>query len=111
MSFTEKQIAISSRIKEGKGFSVVVDGKKIVVFRYKGELFALRNSCPHQGALLSDGFAQNEQAVCLYHGWRFNLKDGAFDNNPILKIPTYAVYEKDGFVFLKIPDDFLTGDV
>ena len=96
--FTE--VAESIRVKEGRGRAVYLDGKKIALFRSKGKVYALRDSCPHQGAPLSDGYVENGCAVCVYHEWKFHLEDGAFDHNELVKIPTFTVKEEDGKIFI-----------
>jgi nitrite reductase/ring-hydroxylating ferredoxin subunit len=100
----EIAVAKSSEIREGQAFSLEVDGQPIVIFRHRSKLFAMRNRCPHQGAPLSDGVLMQGHIVCIYHGWRFALKDGAFTGNPNLKIPTYPVCEKEGRVLLVLSE-------
>ncbi|MCD6375437.1 MAG: Rieske (2Fe-2S) protein [Caldisericaceae bacterium] len=52
------EVAKNGNIKENKGHTLQGNGKKIVLFRHRGRLFALKNTCPHQGAPLSHGFVQ-----------------------------------------------------
>lgn len=96
------KVARSGQIKENKPLSVLVDGKKIVLVRYQRQVLAFRDSCPHQGAPLSHGLIKNEQLVCIYHGWRFNLKDGSFTGNPQLKLKRFDVREEEGEVFVDV---------
>ncbi len=96
--FTEA--ASSTEVKEGRGRAVMVNGQKIALFRHEGNVFALRDSCPHQGAPLSDGYVENGCAVCVYHEWRFHLKDGAFDHNELIKLPVYPIKEENGKIFV-----------
>ena len=77
-----------------------MDEKKIALFRSGGEVFAMRDSCPHQGAPLSDGYVEDGCAVCVYHDWKFHLEDGAFDHNELVKIPTYSVKEESGKIYI-----------
>ncbi len=105
MIFRKIVVAKGSEIKENQAFPLEINGQPIVIFRHQGQLFAMRNRCPHQGAPLSDGVLMQGHIVCIYHGWRFALKDGAFSGNPHLKIPTYPVEEKDGSVFLTVETD------
>ena len=37
-----------------------------------GEVFALRDVCPHRGIPLSDGCFDGHEVECGYHGWKFN---------------------------------------
>ena len=36
-----------------------------------GKVFALRDTCPHRGTLLSRGTFDGKEVACPYHGWRF----------------------------------------
>ncbi len=36
-----------------------------------GKVFALRDTCPHRGTLLSKGSFDGREVECPYHGWRF----------------------------------------
>ena len=55
---------------------VSLDGCQIAVFRQDGALFAMENSCPHQGASLCSGKIDNGHVKCPAHGMRFRLSDG-----------------------------------
>ena len=97
------KVARSKRVKEGRGYAVHFEGTKIALFRSGGKVYALKDSCPHQGAPLSDGFVEDGCAVCFYHDWKFKLSDGAFDHNELVKIPTYQVKEEGGRIFIGPP--------
>lgn len=96
--------AESKQVKEGRAKAVNVNGKKIALFRWQGNVYALRDHCPHQGAPLSDGFVDDGCAVCFYHDWKFNLADGAFVHNPALRIPTFTVQEKDEKILIAMEE-------
>jgi nitrite reductase (NADH) small subunit len=87
---------------------IEVDGRSIGVFNIEGVLYALRNSCPHQGAPLCLGvvsgttFASkpyeyvygrdNEIVKCPWHGWEFEISTGRSIFNPHkVRVRTYEV--------------------
>jgi 3-phenylpropionate/trans-cinnamate dioxygenase ferredoxin subunit len=73
-------------------------GRSIGVFNIRGEFFALRNRCPHQGAPLCLGlildrvvagrpyalsFEDDREVVkCPWHGWEFDVRTGRSVFNP-----------------------------
>jgi 3-phenylpropionate/trans-cinnamate dioxygenase ferredoxin subunit len=77
---------------------VEVAGRSIGIFNIRGEFFALRNSCPHQGAPLCLGLIlgrvsadrpyalayddDHEVIKCPWHGWEFDLRTGRSVFNP-----------------------------
>ncbi len=47
-------------------------GEPVLVGRgADGKVFALRDTCPHRGTLLSKGKFDGREVECPYHGWRF----------------------------------------
>jgi nitrite reductase (NADH) small subunit len=78
-------------VPEGEGKTVAVGRKLIAVFREGGQYFAIDDVCPHMGASLSGGYLEGGIVTCPWHAWRFRLTDGAWADNPRLKIGCYPV--------------------
>jgi nitrite reductase (NADH) small subunit/3-phenylpropionate/trans-cinnamate dioxygenase ferredoxin subunit len=76
---------------EGEGRTVEVGNKLIAVFRDRGQLFAIDDVCPHMGASLGGGYLEEGIVTCPWHAWRFRLADGAWADNPRIKIGCYPV--------------------
>ena len=53
-----------------------------------GQVYAFSNTCPHAGGPLSESSLEvgedNVIVRCPYHGWDFDLKDGACLTSPEL---------------------------
>lgn len=94
----------SDEIPEGKSKRVEAYGVTVAVFRHKGELFALDDTCPHRGGQLGRGVIDETGAVqCPLHAWPFDLATGVYVDAPNLCVKTYRVAEKDGRVQLLGP--------
>ncbi len=78
-------------LADGEGKTVEASGKLVAVFREGGEFFALDDVCPHMGASLSGGHVEDGIVTCPWHAWRFRFRDGAWADNPRLKIGCYPV--------------------
>jgi nitrite reductase (NADH) small subunit len=78
-------------VVEGEGKTVSVNNKLIAVFRAHGQYFAIDDMCPHMGASLSGGYLKEGIVTCPWHAWRFRLADGAWADNPRIKIGCYPV--------------------
>lgn len=51
---------------------VTMLGEPVLLGRdIEGRVFALRDTCPHRGTLLSRGTFDGNEVECPYHGWRF----------------------------------------
>ena len=87
---------------------VEIDGRSIGVFNIRGEFFALRSSCPHQGAPLCLGlikgmnmstrpyeifYGRDDEIIkCPWHGWEFEIATGRSVFNPHkVRVQTYEV--------------------
>src|ERR671913_501589 len=69
--------ALSGDLKPGKLQRYELLGEPVLLGRtHSGEVFALRDICPHRAAPLSAGRLVEDTVECPYHGWRFRT-DGA----------------------------------
>ncbi|WP_160105819.1 Rieske (2Fe-2S) protein [Pseudomonas izuensis] len=78
------------------------DGKSLALFNVGGELFAIDDSCPHQGASLCGGRLDGRVIQCCAHGLRFDLASGYLLNSNKLKVANYPVEVVDGQAFIVI---------
>jgi phenylpropionate dioxygenase-like ring-hydroxylating dioxygenase large terminal subunit len=111
----------SGMLKTGKTLPKEVLGEKLVFGRTsEGEVFALRDNCPHRGVPLSDGWFDGKEIQCCYHGWKFN-SDGVCTEIPALapestinickfKAIKYLCKEISGTIWVYIPQSKL-GDL
>ncbi|CAN0450631.1 unnamed protein product, partial [Discosporangium mesarthrocarpum] len=79
-----------------------------------GEMFALRDNCPHRGAPLSAGRIKDDQVECCYHGWTFD-RHGCCTSIPALvaddpvdlskiTVASFPVRERQGVVWIWFGD-------
>ena len=101
-------VATVDEIPPGERKVVEVAGRSIGVFNLRGEFFAIRNRCPHQGGPLCEGRAAGlvsattpgeytytrpgEIIRCPWHGWEYDLRTGQswFDPASVM-VRTYEV--------------------
>jgi nitrite reductase (NADH) small subunit/3-phenylpropionate/trans-cinnamate dioxygenase ferredoxin subunit len=91
-------------VAEGQGKTVSVGDKLIALFCVNGQRHAIDDTCPHMGASLSDGYVENGIVTCPWHAWRFRLADGAWADNPRIKIGCYAVRVEGDMIQVRMPD-------
>ena len=113
--------ALSGDLKPGKLQRYELLGEPVLLGRTRaGEVYALRDICPHRAAPLSAGRLTREDdgrevVSCPYHGWRFGI-DGACTAIPSLvgdqamdvskiRVRRYPVRESQGLVFIWISAD------
>lgn len=88
---------------DGEGKTVAVGPRLIAVFRQDGAYFAIDDVCPHMGASLAGGCVEHGVVTCPWHAWRFRLADGAWADNPRIKIGSYPVRVVEDQVQIQIP--------
>lgn len=98
---------------------VEADGHSIGILRVDGELYGIRNECPHNGAPLCRGgisgtypptavhtFTAGELdgriLACPWHGRQFDVVTGQSLYDPDVHALTYEVWEEDGGVFVRV---------
>lgn len=86
----------TEQIKEGESKSFEVKGKTIGVFHANGQFHAIDDFCPHMGAPLTSGHVEDGIVTCPWHAWRFRLEDGAWADNPRIKIGCHKLQIADG---------------
>ncbi len=99
-----KVISIDS-IPRKTGKKIKIENKSIALFKYKNNVYVIRNSCPHQGADLADGHVKDGKVVCPLHRWMFDLETGAFTGNEKIRIPTYKSKVEDNEVYILLDDE------
>ncbi len=90
-------------LPNGSVKSIEIEEKVVGVYHHEGKLFAIDDFCPHMGASLCGGMVENETVTCPWHAWRFRLNDGAWADNPRIKIASYNVKVVVDEVFVETP--------
>jgi nitrite reductase (NADH) small subunit/3-phenylpropionate/trans-cinnamate dioxygenase ferredoxin subunit len=91
-------------LAEGEGRAFRVGGKLVALFRVGDQIHAIDDVCPHMGASLSTGYVENGVVTCAWHAWRFRLADGAWADNPRIKIGCYIVRVEGDQVQVQVPE-------
>ena len=80
----------------------------VAVFRTSaGEVFALRDQCPHRGGPLSQGIVHGARVTCPLHDWVIDLKTGRATGVDEGATATFAARVVDGRVLLELPAELL----
>jgi nitrite reductase/ring-hydroxylating ferredoxin subunit len=110
----------SSELRNNKlATAMLLDLPLVLGRRNDGQIFAMRDSCPHRGIPLSVGWFDGNHLTCRYHGWEFEPCSGQCatipslsepsPSNPVKLDPTriyataYPCQEKDGYAWVYIP--------
>ena len=102
-------------LKRGHTRTTLLLGIPLLLGRKRsGEIFAMRDLCPHRGIPLSAGWFDGHHVQCKYHGWRFEPCTGQCTEIPSLTStdtldPTriyasvFPCEERDGYAWVYVP--------
>ncbi|RKG30636.1 Rieske (2Fe-2S) protein [Acinetobacter tianfuensis] len=79
--------------------------QSIILFNIDNQLYAIEDSCPHQGASLYGGKLDGCTIKCPAHGLRFNLADGFMVNSELLKLNAYCLEEINGRIYIVLKQE------
>ncbi|MBI4358355.1 MAG: Rieske 2Fe-2S domain-containing protein [Candidatus Omnitrophica bacterium] len=85
------KVAKKSELSSGCGIKVEVGGKEIALFNIDGNFYAIDDTCQHQGGPLSEGAVENKVVTCPWHGWEYDVTNGACLTNPAAQQNKYEV--------------------
>ena len=116
-------IAASEEVAEQGRLVVDIGSASVGVFRFKGQVYAYRNICPHQGGpacqgriinrvredlneqKMSQGLSFDKDVmhiVCPWHGLEFNVTTGIHPGDPAYKLRALEVVETDGRIHVTL---------
>lgn len=98
-------MGVAGEIEPGQRKRVFVDGRCVVIFNVDGEMYAIDDSCPHNGASLGNGELEGCVLRCPAHGLRFDLRTGRTPGTGGLSLTTFAVATVDSKLVLILDED------
>jgi len=84
-------------------YKVVWDGDTpIAVYNIDGALYAVEDTCTHDGGDLAGGEVFGFEVECPRHGARFDLRTGEVTKPPAHEpIASFPVHEEDGAIWTR----------
>ena len=98
----QHRVASVDDIPPGGSLAIDVGEKRIAIFHYGGNFYALDETCPHRGAPLHEGRVDRGIVTCSWHQWQFDLKTGCSPVNPLSKVRTYPLRVEDGGIWIDV---------
>jgi nitrite reductase/ring-hydroxylating ferredoxin subunit len=79
------RVAAKSDIADRSAISVEIGDSKIALFNLGGRIYAIDDTCPHNGGPLCEGRIDGDEVTCPWHGSRFNIKTGVVTAPPAVE--------------------------
>jgi 3-phenylpropionate/trans-cinnamate dioxygenase ferredoxin subunit len=101
-----QSVAVARRdeIPEGKVKVVEVNGVRIALCNYGGNIYAIDDVCTHDRGPLGQGELIGQEIECPRHGARFDVTTGRVTRLPAVRpVRTYPVHVRDGEIEVEVP--------
>lgn len=71
-----RRVTEADDLVDGEMCGVVVDGRKVLLVRLEGRVYAYEDRCPHLGVRLSEGALDGATLTCRAHHFQFDARTG-----------------------------------
>lgn len=92
------------QVQEEEMTIVKVNGRKVILTRQAGNVFAIDTICPHAAADLSKGSLRSWQLCCHEHDYCFDIRTGriVWPEDEVYRLRRYETKEADGNILVKL---------
>jgi 3-phenylpropionate/trans-cinnamate dioxygenase ferredoxin subunit len=95
------EVATVEQLPTGKSLFVRVSGKELALFNVDGTIFAIDDSCLHQGMSLAASKFEGKVVTCSGHGWKYDVTTGSTLSSPGFGVASYPVKVVDGKIMVE----------
>lgn len=97
-------VARSEEVSAGVMTTVKIGGRKIILTRDAGQLYAVDGLCPHAAADLTQGSLRHWQLCCHEHNYCFDIRSGriVWPEDEVYRLRRYEVVEQEGEILVKL---------
>ncbi len=99
---TTRQTCREADIPESRAVALDTPAGRVAVYKHQGKLFALSNTCAHQGGPISEGKIVGGCVTCPWHGYQYQPHDGCSPPPFTEKIATHPVRVVAGQVVVDV---------
>jgi nitrite reductase/ring-hydroxylating ferredoxin subunit len=103
---SEVLLGSADEVPEGGARCYRVGQRAIAVFRVRGELHAIDDTCPHRGGSLSEGDLDGTVVSCPRHGWQLDVttgKNAMSVGGDAVRVGSYRVWVEGSEILVELP--------
>jgi nitrite reductase (NADH) small subunit len=89
-----------SDLRPGAIHEFEVEGVAVAVANVGGKIYAINNTCLHEGGPLGEGYLEGSVVTCPWHGWQFNVIDGKDVQDPTAGVACYCTELRGDEIFV-----------
>ena len=98
------EVANLEQLPPGRGTTVSIEGKDIALFNVDGTVYAMDDTCLHQGVSLGISKLEGNIVTCRGHGWKYDVTTGSTYPVPGVGVATYPVKVADGKIMVAVDE-------
>jgi 3-phenylpropionate/trans-cinnamate dioxygenase ferredoxin subunit len=98
------EVALLEQVVPGKSLFVYVGETGVALFNIDGKIYAINDTCVHQGSSLAQGRLNGKIVTCRGHGWKYDVTTGRLTLNPDSGVASYPVEVVDGKIMVAIEE-------
>ncbi len=96
------EIASLEQIAPGRSLVVNIADKSIALFNVDGQIYAIDDSCMHQGASLGAGKIDGKIVTCRAHGLKYDVTTGFVGGSPGYGVASHQVQVVNGKIAIVV---------
>jgi 3-phenylpropionate/trans-cinnamate dioxygenase ferredoxin subunit len=96
------KIAEIGDVPLGAGRAFAIEGYSIAVFNVDGKLYAIDDSCPHQGSSLAMGRLEGYVVTCRSHGMKVNVSAGEHQPGLGMNVRSFPVESRPDGLYVGV---------
>jgi 3-phenylpropionate/trans-cinnamate dioxygenase ferredoxin component len=96
------EVATLDQLAPGQGMTVTVRGVPVALFNVDGTVYAIDDSCRHEGVSLGSGELRGHIVRCRAHGWRYDVTTGHSTHDPAERVTGYPVQVVEGTILVDV---------
>jgi toluene monooxygenase system ferredoxin subunit len=94
--------ALADALWSGEKLGVTLGGRRVLLVRCDGDVYAYEDRCAHLGLPLSGGRLEGEVLTCAAHEWQYDVRTGRGINPKQAKLRSFAVEVRDGAIWVDV---------
>lgn len=97
-------VVAAERVVENEMTVVRAHGRKLILTRHEGTVYAIDSLCPHAAADLSQGSLRRWRICCHEHDYCFDIRSGriVWPDDELYRLRRYEAREANGMVQVRI---------
>jgi nitrite reductase/ring-hydroxylating ferredoxin subunit len=92
------------QLPPGTSATVTVRGNDVALFNVDGTIYAMEDSCLHQGLSLGTSQLEGKVVTCRGHGWRYDVTTGCTLHVKDYGVATYPVKLAEGKIMISVSE-------